>query len=443
MKKLNDYKDEIHRCSKCGLCQSVCPIYEETGNDCAVSRGKFIMLNGIIKGDLKLNKNINKYLDMCSKCNACKNFCPSNIDAREIFLAAKAEYFKKCPSSFFVKLFHSNFNLILNLVKPASKTYRALKVDNLARKFYPLLLKMGWLGKKAILANEFLTNNVVETEATTYTANQNKAKTAKVIYFKGCVNEFINPRTKIAAEKILEKVGAEILPITFQCCGVPFLSSGNVEQFKKQALFNLSQIPDGIVDEIDYFLTDCASCQDAFKQYKNYLDDNNDDDKRLLEKLEKINSKSINIVEFVFKQVKTIEFEEKMKFTFHKPCHMEDTKFLKTFLNMAKNIEYIEMKDYDKCCGFAGEFAIKNINLSTKISSKKAQNIIKSKADCVVTSCPACILGIKQGMIETQESIPAINFIEFLSIANFKLNSEYENKDCNKNLLDAFVKKCF
>ena len=60
MKKLTDFKEEIHKCSKCGLCQSVCPVYNITGNDCSVSRGKFIMLNGIIKGDLKLNKNVNK-----------------------------------------------------------------------------------------------------------------------------------------------------------------------------------------------------------------------------------------------------------------------------------------------------------------------------------------------------------------------------------------------
>ena len=62
MKELKDYKEIIHKCSKCGLCQSVCPPYLETGNECTVSRGQFIMLRGIINGDLKMNKNINKYL---------------------------------------------------------------------------------------------------------------------------------------------------------------------------------------------------------------------------------------------------------------------------------------------------------------------------------------------------------------------------------------------
>ena len=90
MKNLKDYEDEIYKCSRCGLCQSVCPVYKATLNECAVSRGKFNILNGIIKGELKLNSTVKKYLDLCTGCNACHDFCPSKIDVKEIFTAAKA-----------------------------------------------------------------------------------------------------------------------------------------------------------------------------------------------------------------------------------------------------------------------------------------------------------------------------------------------------------------
>lgn len=410
MKTLNNYKEEIHKCSKCGLCQSVCPVYEQTGNDCSVSRGKFIMLNGIIKGDLKLNNNINKYLDMCLKCNACKNFCPSDIDARKIFLAAKVQYFQTCPSSFFISSFQSKpvFNLVLNLIKIASNTYRFLKFDKVLKQFYPILLKMGKFGNKVILANEFIKTNVVGLETPTYSSPLILRSSLKVVYFKGCVNEYINPRTKIATENVLRLMGVEILPAKFECCGVPFLSCGNIEQFKKQAIFNLSLIP----DEFDYFLTDCASCQNAFAEYKNYIDD-----EQLLEKLEKISQKSINIVDFVLKNIKNIEFSENTTFTFHKPCHLEDMNFLSKFLEKSKNVEYIEMKDFDKCCGFSGEFAIKNPALSAKISSNKSKNAIETNADYILTSCPACILGLNQGFIENKKIKPILNIIEFISLA--------------------------
>lgn len=440
MKKLIDYKEEIHTCSKCGLCQSVCPVYEITGNDCSVSRGKFIMLNGIIRGDLELNKNIDKYLSMCLKCNACKNFCPSNIDAREIFLSAKAEYFKQNKSAKITALFQSKFvfKTFLAAVKLAASVYRVLKIDKIMPNFYPLLLKMGWLGKKIILANEFVSENIVPhySKSTCHaeldSASNQQASTGKipqqvrddkeslkVIYFKGCVNEFVNPTVKNSVENILSRLGVEILPADFDCCGMPFLSCGNVEQFEKQAVFNLSKIQ----DEFDYFLTDCASCKDAFKEYKKVVTDEN-----LLKKIDKILEKSVNINEFLVNNINRIEFEKNTSVTFHKPCHLDDMSFLQKILDKSKNLEYIEMTEFDKCCGFSGEFAIKNPELSGEISKKKAQNALAACADYILTSCPACTLGLTQGLIEhysenTDEynkckKLPKVlNLVEFIAKA--------------------------
>lgn len=412
MKKLTDYKEEIHKCSKCGLCQSVCPVYKVTGNDCSVSRGKFIMLNGVVKGDLKLNKNINKYLDMCLKCNACKNFCPSDIDARKIFLTAKAQYFENsnCPSSTLIKAFHSKiiFKLFLNAAKLASNTYRFFKIYKIAAKFYPMFYKMGWLGKKIILANEF-----VASRFTPYSSpKQPLSQSVKVVYFKGCVNEYINPRTKNAAESILKRMGVKILDthLPFECCGVPFLSGGNVKQFIKQAEHNLTQIPEAF----DYFITDCASCQNAFAEYKNYIKD-----EKLLKKIDKILEKSISMNEFILKNLQSVEFNKKTTFTFHKPCHLEDTNFLKELMEKSKNIEYIEMVEFDKCCGFSGEFAIKNPELSAQISAQKAKNALATNVDYILTSCPSCVLGLTQGLIEIGGKTKApLNFIEFISNAD-------------------------
>ena len=123
MKDLAEYKEEIHSCSKCGLCQSVCPIYKITGNDCSVSRGHFIMLKGLIKGDLKMTKKLNRYLDLCLKCGACSKFCPSDIDVVEIIASAKAEYFKSHPSEKLISLIQRTFISFLHLI-PWTNTKR-------------------------------------------------------------------------------------------------------------------------------------------------------------------------------------------------------------------------------------------------------------------------------------------------------------------------------
>ena len=50
------------------------------------------MLDGVVKGDLTLNKTIDKYIEMCLKCGKCTDFCPSGINVCEIFKTAKHDY---------------------------------------------------------------------------------------------------------------------------------------------------------------------------------------------------------------------------------------------------------------------------------------------------------------------------------------------------------------
>lgn len=350
MKKLNDFADDINKCSKCGLCQSVCPVYKITGNDCAVSRGKFVMLDGVLKGDLELNANIEKYLDMCLKCGKCKHFCPSNIDVCEIFNTAKYEYAKNTFLGKFEKFLESR--LVFGSFIKTTKTI-------IPRKSF---------GKKG--------------------------KT-KLLYFKGCVNE-VFPKVENALKTVFSHLDVEIIERDFECCGLPFLSSGNMERFEEVKKHNLQLIEDC---KYDYILTDCATCADTLKSYgcKN----------------------SINAVEFLAAQNLKFVFKKPVKVTFHKPCHLEDDSFVKSVFEKCENLEYIEMKDYDECCGFAGEFAIKNHKISKEISALKAKNIIDTDADIVVTACPACVMGLHQGFTAINKKSPKIfNIIELLAQAD-------------------------
>ena len=90
-----DYKEDIFRCSKCGLCMAVCPLYSNSKNDCANARGLFTMLRGVINGDLEFDETIFNYLSKCENCDKCKNFCPSGIDIPSIISSAKEEYTKR------------------------------------------------------------------------------------------------------------------------------------------------------------------------------------------------------------------------------------------------------------------------------------------------------------------------------------------------------------
>ena len=372
MKKLEDFADDINKCSKCGLCQSVCPVYKITGNDCAVSRGKFVMLDGVLKGDLKLNKNIEKYLDMCLKCGKCKDFCPSNIDVCEIFNTAKYECAKNT--------FHG-------------------KVEK--------FLESKWVFGGFI---KFIKKFPLIRPSDTFSRHRGEGY-VKLLYFKGCVNN-VYPKTERALKKIFSHLNVEIIERDFDCCGLPFLSSGNMERFEDVKKYNLELINNC---HFDYILTDCASCESTLKGYKNPSPGTTS---HPLQQGARV--KILNAAEFLVGQnIKfKFKFKKPVKVTFHKPCHLENDDFLKPLLEKCENVEYIEMKDYDECCGFAGEFAIKNPKISRAISKQKALNAVATGADYILTTCPACVMGLYQGFLAAGKKTPKImNIIEFLSIA--------------------------
>lgn len=345
MKELKDYADEINKCSKCGLCQAVCSIYKETGNDCAVSRGKFVMLDGVIKGDLQLNKNINKYLEMCLKCGKCTNFCPSGIDVCEIFRTAKHEYLKKSFEGTVIRFLQSKFIF-----------------DKLINTFY-----------------------------------KPRKTTGKLLYFRGCAEKVF------PSANILSKLGFDVQEADFQCCGVPFLSSGNIERYEEARKHNTEIINNSLSDIV---LTDCSSCEAALKQYSD------------------INKQIINTSDFIKALDIRFVFPKNQIVTFHKPCHLEDDNFLETILEKCENVEYRQMENYDECCGFAGQFALTNRKLSIQLSRKKAKSALQTGADIILTTCPACILGIKQGLIAEKglfSKKPKVMYIsEFLATAEIK-----------------------
>ncbi len=356
MKYLKEFEDDLNKCSKCGLCESVCPLFKINPNDCVASKGKFIMLHGVTKGDLKLSKNINKYIDMCLKCGKCNTFCPSGIDVCQILSSAKYEYMKD--------------TLLARVINFLESRY-----------VFEAFLKMG-----AILSAPFRPKKKTL-----------KSPQKKIVYFKGCVNK-ICPQTDNYLNKICKDLPFEIIEPDFDCCGIPFLSEGNLERYEQAVKKNIK-----LLDmEYDYLVTDCASCESTLRDYSKYFED----------------IKPLNVYswgDLIARQGVNFRLKRPVKVTFHKPCHLRDDSFWEKILTNCENVEYVKMENYDNCCGFAGSFAIKNRKLSVELSKQKAKNIINTDADYVITTCPACILGLKQGLILTGGKTKVVSLLEFLA----------------------------
>jgi len=406
MKQLKDYSEEIYKCTKCGLCQSVCPVFEATGLETAVSRGKFTLLNGILTGKIKFGKNISKYLDLCLGCKACFDFCPSGINAEEIIVSARSLNYSINGISFLKKFIITNFDSKqnLSLLKFALSIY---KKYGLAALISFIAEKVSFLKQPVYVFNSQIRENMQYKKLTSAKSLSKK----KIVYFPGCINNYINQSVKNSVKMVLEKNGFEVQIPDFSCCGMPARSAGDLENFKNQAEKNLALID----ADVDFILTDCASCGSVWEHYAEILDGG------FREKAQKVMSKAVNINKFLagidLYVPENVSID--LNVTYHDPCHLKRFQNVyvepRELLEKIPGINLIEMRESDKCCGASGSFCVVNSVISRAISKRKAENIVATKADVVTTSCPSCKIGLSQGLAQVDADMPIYQPVELLA----------------------------
>ena len=62
--------------------------------------------------------------------------------------------------------------------------------------------------------------------------------------------------------------------------------------------------------------------------------------------------------------------------------------------------------------------ATKNRKISSQLSKQKANNVVATGADYVLTTCPACIIGIKRGLLGIKSAPKVLSLSDFLAKAD-------------------------
>ena len=389
--KLSDYKEEVYKCSGCGLCQGVCPVYLAIKKECAVSRGKFKLLNAIINGDAKYSKKVLEFMDLCLHCNKCTNFCPSEINAQKIIETAQADMLNdgiiNRPKLLLARtLANKTLMRIVKFLVNIVRNFKLLEMINLFN-----------------CPNNKLARGFLKIKIKPEKANISDEKTIKALYFKGCINNYINPSGQNAVKNLLMGTNVEVIEADFNCCGLPLKTTGDFENFKKVIKENLQIIAKM---EFDYLIFDCTSCKSTFLGYADFLEGEEK------EQALKLSEKIVSIYELL-DIINYAPNAPKEKVTVHYPCHI-DEKEKSAIKKILKNFALVESENADTCCGASGSFILHNNKISKEISSKKAEGIIKTGAEVVVTTCPSCVLGLKHGLISQKADTEVLQLSEFL-----------------------------
>jgi len=405
-------EDILKQCNRCGACQSVCPVYEELGMESGLARGKIRLVKALLQGEIDWTPGIAQRMDLCLQCKRCTANCPGGTEGDTVIRWCRAEAQKRFGVPLIYRLIarfmlprRGIFNSALGMGKFGQKVF--FRQGPNGQGMLPRV-PLG-LDKRRVLAplaSQTLKQRLAE-------VNPVESPIKKVIYFSGCMANYIYPEVGEALVRVLNHNGVEaIIPKLQHCCGMPVYSSGDFDTARIMARENINTLGD---IEADAVVVSCGSCGLALKEHYPELFA---DDRTMRQKAQQVADKVQDISQFVTSLDFTSGMEKvEGKVTYHDPCHllngMKVSHQPRKILQTIPGLKFVET-ERGRCCGSGGSFSLKHYDLSTKITDHCVKGLVATGADMVATGCLACRMQLEDAAARKGINLKICHTVELL-----------------------------
>ena len=387
---------EILYCIHCGACQNACPVYTTVSGKLFKGKTYAGPVGLILSYLVKDTGNLWNFANMCIGCMACDEICSARINLQELILRIKAQFTPKevTPKRFIIKYLENNYSIM---------RFGAYVSHFLFRKS----LKTGIAPLDKALGEDFRPLPGINRSFDVSVS----PKASKICLFAGCSVNFFYPNVGHDAIQVASKLGLDLGVIKQKsCCGAPAWYNGEDKSAREAALINVEFLKSLNCDKILFLDPHCAHM--VKRDYVMFLDS---DDARLV-------SDKITCAGSFFLDVlndKSIETSRLGAFvSYHHPCHLKrglkQSEELEEFLK-SNEPNFVELRDKDRCCGFAGSYSLMHPFISKSLLDEKLDNIESAGVQVLVTACPGCIMQIGGGLKARKSFVEVLHFVSYLN----------------------------
>ena len=395
-----DYTRLSKPCATCAKCNSVCPVYDVFQSEDMSSRGWFEIVTA--KDYSYLNSK--RVVEACLNCKSCRTVCPAGVDVSDLILQKRAEHPNRLAGWIF--RFQARGTVFESCLRFLGKTqcvwdrpfFRRI-LDWVTRPVMKMLAATARLPHDLVLPT-FAVKQLRDRHAGLIPTDSNRSRSGGVAYFHGCAANDFDDGVGDAVIGVLRKHGVEPVLPPQRCSGTPVQTYGHLDLAREGARFNIQSFT-----PYETIVTGCASCTLMLKDYPALFPDG--EERRQAEQLAK---KVVHIAEFVARSPQHPPMAQAATrtkcVTYHSSCHLRAagvTKEPRKVLASLPGVNFAEMPDADRCAGGAGTYIVKDYDTSQKIFERKARAVEQVGADVVATSCPACMIQLKNGLREGTE----------------------------------------
>jgi len=403
--------DNADQCMKCGFCMYNCPIYKVDHIESHVARGRNLLIR--LAGDKSIpsDNDYTERLSYCLLCGRCEAICPAKVPSPDINIAARTRLIGEkglsLPKRAVYRGILKNRKLMANLLGvavwvPGVSTKDGKPLRHMAD-FTSIFSKGLSLPR---LSHPFLSSRL---PAKTLPPRGVKTK-GQVAIFPGCAFEFFFADIGEGIVSVLANAGYEVVYVRdLTCCGLAVRSAGDIKTAQLMAQHNIEKLA-----IFDHIITGCATCGTALKDYGKWFSENDTWQSRA----QALSAKVSDFSEFLVKEGFTSNAVQPVTVTYHDPCHMKWHQGIsnqpREILRSIKGVKYVEMEGADDCCGLGGAFTLAHRDMSLAIQDKKMQNIKNTGAQIVVTSCPGCLIQLKDGVRRNNLQVKVMHISELI-----------------------------
>ncbi|MGE0643998.1 MAG: FAD-binding and (Fe-S)-binding domain-containing protein [Nitrospira sp.] len=390
-----DYTRLSKSCATCAKCNSVCPVYDVFQSEDMSARGWFEIVTA--KDYSYLNSK--RVVESCLNCKSCRTVCPAGVDVSDLILKKRAEHPNRLAGWIFRRQAKGvNFEAVLHMLASTQTLWNRPFVRRVIERITAPIMKR--LAPTARLPHDLVLPKLArrhlrERYAHLIPSGTDSPPTRLVAYFHGCAANYFDDGVGDAVIEVLKKHGVEPALPPQRCSGTPIQTYGHNELVRDGARFNLRSFA-----PYSTIVTGCASCTLMLKDYPTLFSDGVE--KQQAEELAK---KVVHISEFVARSTARPAMAKSQgatqRVTYHSSCHLRAagvTNEPRQVLSSLPGVNFVEMQDADRCAGGAGTYVIKDYDTSQKIFDRKARAITQTGATVVATSCPACMIQLKNGL---------------------------------------------
>ena len=386
------FQEAVELCSGVGQCRkklvgTMCPSYMATLEEEHSTRGRANVLRAALSGGIEgglQNETVYQAMDLCLECKACKSECPSNVDMAKIKYEYLAQYYGEhgYPIRSYLFGYIGVLAKIASIFAPISNWIAENRMNRW------LLDRFLGIDKRRKLP-QFTSNTFSKWFGNHISPKNNKGS---IVLFNDTFSEYEEPNIAIAATKILESAGYNvILEKKKVCCGRPLISKGFLKQAKENARINVEALLPYAEKEIPIVGIE-PSCILSFAD--DYLDLLKDGD------VERVSENVYMLEEFLALKAREGELDlnfstENRKIWLHGHCHQKaliGTESTLEVLRMPKNFDVQEIPS--GCCGMAGSFGYEkeHYEVSQAVGQNRLFDVIEEIKDtdevvAVGTSC--------------------------------------------------------